>query len=166
MLFDQKKLQEILQVATGPLVAVGAFVGAVWGAVEWLQPKYIGREWAIVVSALVACLLLWGAYRALAKKSKLLRLERFDLRVRNRDDLLGRDDDIANLKGLLDESAQVLLDGESGCGKSSLVEFGLVPALRKDPSACPLLVSSYRGDWDVGLAESIFEAAWAGLTPE
>ena len=109
---------------------------------------------------------MWGAYRALAKKSKLLRVERFDLRVRKADELLGRDADVANLKALIEDLSLLLVDGELGCGKSSLIEFGLVPKLKEDGSTFPVLVSSYGGDWDSGLAGKIFEATWSGLTKE
>ena len=54
----------------------------------------------------------------------------------------------------------------SGCGKSSLIEFGLVPKLKEDGSTFPVLVSSYGGDWDSGLAGKIFEATWSGLSKE
>ena len=107
-----------------------------------------------------------GAYRALSKKSKLLRVERFDLRVRKADELLGRDEDVANLKGLIEGSSLVLVDGESGCGKSSLIAYGLVPKLKEDGSMFPVLVGSYGGNWDLGLAGKIFEAIWSGLSKE
>src|SRR6266849_4325364 len=173
MLFDSRKLQEIVAAATGWLLTAGTFVGTVAAGVKWLTPVvevYLGAALAtpltIIVSSLTACLVLWLAYRALAKKSRLLRRERFDLRVRKRDDLLGRDDDIVNLKGLIGDSSLLLIDGESGCGKSSLIAFGLVPALREDSATFPILVSDYTGDWDVGLAERIFDSAWSGLNKE
>ena len=57
----------------------------------------------VAVSIAAASSVVWGAYRALAKKSKLLRVERFDLRVRKADELLGRDADVANLKALVED---------------------------------------------------------------
>jgi len=148
MLFDPRKLQEIVAAASGWLLTAGTFVGTVAAGVKWLTPVvevYLGAAVAtpltIIVSSLTACLVLWLAYSALAKKSRLWRRERFDLRVRKRDDLLGRDDDIVNLKGLIGDSSLLLIDGESGCGKSSLIAFGLVPALREDVGTFPILVS-------------------------
>ena len=173
MLLDPRKLREIFETAAGPLVALGALFGTVLAGVNWLTPVLKGYmdgavavPLTIFVSSFAACGCLWAAYRTLAKRSRLLRLERFDLRVRKRDDLLGRDEEIANLKGLIDNSSLLLVDGESGCGKSSLVAFGLIPALREDPSACPVLVSNYSGDWDAGLAQRIFDSAWSGLCTE
>jgi hypothetical protein len=145
MLLDPRKLREIFETAAGPLVAFGALIGTVSAGVNWLTPvlegymdRAVAAPLAIFVSFFAACGCLWAAYRTLAKRSRLLRLERFDLRVRKRDDLLGRDEEIANLKGLIGDSSLLLVDGESGCGKSSLVAFGLIPALQEDPSACPV----------------------------
>lgn len=100
------------------------------------------------------------------KKSSLLRRERFDLRVRKYEDLLGREEDVGNLRALIDDASLLLIDGESGCGKSSLITFGLIPALKEDESSVPILVSDYAGDWDAGLARRIFDAAWSALTAE
>ena len=60
----------------------------------------------------------------------------------------------------------MLVDGEFGCGKSSLVAFGLAPTLKEDGPKFPILVGSYGGDWDSGLAGKIFEVIWSGLTKE
>jgi hypothetical protein len=170
---DPRKIQEILGPATAALGAIGAFVAAVAAGIKWLQPvlsELVGPALAapltFLVSIAAAALVVWGAYRALAKKSKLLRVERFDLRVRSASELLGRSEDIANLKGLVGDSSLVLVDGESGCGKSSLIAYGLVPKLKEDESMFPVLVASYGGDWDLGLASKIFEAIWSGLSKE
>jgi ABC-type uncharacterized transport system fused permease/ATPase subunit len=141
MLTDPRKLRELLDIAVGPLLAIGTLVGAVTAGVKWLTPifaRYMDRavaaRLAIFIPALAACVCLWAAYRALAKKSGLLRPERFDLRVRKRDDLLGREEDVVNLKALINEASLLLIDGESGSGKSSLVTFGLIPTLKENDS--------------------------------
>jgi hypothetical protein len=38
--FDPKKLLELLELALGPLMAVGAIVAAVEGGAKWLTRKY------------------------------------------------------------------------------------------------------------------------------
>jgi hypothetical protein len=173
MLSDPKKLRELLDLAVGPLVAIGTLVAAVTAGVKRLRPvlaDHLDRAFAeplsILVPLLAACACLWAAYRALAKKSRLLRLERFDLRVRKREDLLGRDEDVANLKALIDDASLLLVDGESGSGKSSLVAFGLIPKLNENQSSVPIFVSEYAGDWDTGLARRVFDAAWSTLSAE
>ena len=163
MLLDPKKMEEIFKIAAAPLAAVGTFFGLLTAGTTWLAP-YIGFGLAAFLSILTACTLLWAAYRLLSKKSKLSRRERFDLRIRSRDDLLGRDNEITNLRSFIDESHLILVDGESGCGKSSLIEFGLMPALVNDSARCPLLVSYYPGDSDDGLAQRIFKSFW-GIIP-
>jgi hypothetical protein len=173
MLFDPKKLRELFDLAVGPLVAIGTLVAAVTAGVKWLTPvlaNYMDPAFAeplaILAPLLAACACLWAAYRALVKKSRLLRLERFDLRVRKPEDLLGRDKDVANLKALIDDVSLLLVDGESGSGKSSLVAFGLIPKLNEDSSSVTIFVSDYAGDWDTGLATRVFEAAWSTLSAE
>src|ERR1700730_2962372 len=105
MLLDPRKLREIFETAAGPLVGFGVLIGTVSAGVKWLAPalegyldRAVAAPLAIFVSLFAAFACLWAAYRALAKRSRLLRLERFDLRVRKRDELLGRDEEIANLK--------------------------------------------------------------------
>jgi len=172
---DPKKWQEVGELAAKLVGLVVVLWVAVEGGRQWLIPiltSYAGMDPAIaeplgrVVQLIAACIFLWVLYRALAKKSILRRGERFDLRVRKQVDLLGRDEDAANLKGLVDDASLVLVDGESGCGKSSLVVFGLLPSLKEDESCVPILVSDYAGDWDRGLATRIFDSIWSTLTPE
>lgn len=170
---DPRKIQDILVPATKALATIGGFGASVYAGITWLSPKLadivgpaVATPLTFAVSISAASLVLWGAYRALSKKSKLLRVERFDLRVRSASELLGREKDVENLKGLIDGSNLILVDGESGCGKSSLIAYGLVPKHKEDGPMFPVLVSSYGGDWDTGLAGKIFEAIWSGLTKE
>jgi len=174
---DPRTIQAIFGLATKALTAIGTFCGAVYAGYKWLTPFltdllgpsfpfWVASALATIVPGMVAVLVLWGAYQVISKKSKLLRVERFDLRVRKADELLGRAEDVANLKALIDGSSMVLVDGESGCGKSSLLAYGLVPKLKDGGSIFPILVSSYGGDWDAGLAGKIFEAFWSASTEE
>jgi len=48
------------------------------------------------------------------------------------DQLIGRDDDIRKLVYLVRDKQVIVLSGDSGVGKSSLLEAGLVPALMRD----------------------------------
>jgi Novel STAND NTPase 1 len=174
-MLDPKKLRELLETAVGPLAAFGALVGAVAAGVKWLTPVLadsiglgpaFAQSLAICLPLLAASVLLWGAYRGIVKKSSLRRMERFDLRVRKPEDLLGREADVANLKSLIDDASLLLVDGESGSGKSSVVAFGLLPKLREDASSVPIFVVDYAGDWDTGFATRIFDAAWSILSAE
>ncbi len=167
---DPRKIAEWIKAAGAPVLALGTPAGAIWASVQWLQPRLVptlGQEWAWWVAVLlpvaVAALLLAASYQAIARRSRLLRPERFDLRVRQRDDLLGRDEDVADLRSLLQESNLVFLDGESGSGKSSVVAHGLVPALAEDGTFLPALITDYSGDWDTGLARKAYHALWTAL---
>ncbi len=173
MAFDPKNLEEILKRASAPLLAFGALFGAVTAGVKWLIPvlaSFLDPAIAVplgIFLPLFACFAcLWAAYKALNRKSRLLRPERFDLRVREPNDLLGRQEEVVNLKALIESNRLLLVDGESGSGKSSLISYGLMPDLLSDQSKCPILVSDYSGDWDTGLAIKIFEASWSVLTVE
>jgi hypothetical protein len=173
MALDLNRLEQVLKLAGAPLVALGTFVGSVAAGIKWLRPILVNAvgpdiagPLAIAGPALAAILALWLAHNALAKRSLLLRRERFDLRVRTPGDLLGRDKEVANLTSLIEDSALLFVDGESGSGKSSLIEFGLVPALRETGTSVPILVKTYAGDWDTGLAQRIHDAAWAALSAE
>ncbi|MDB5470271.1 MAG: hypothetical protein JWR84_1831 [Caulobacter sp.] len=153
------------------MVAIGALAASVLGGRTYLKPLMEGllndAELAMLIAtglpAVAALLLLLLAYQALRKQPRLLRAERFDLRVRNKDDLLGREVDVADLKAMLNEYALVFLDGESGSGKSALARHGLLPALTEGGDVLPVLVFEYGGDWDRGLANKTYLAVWNAL---
>ena len=115
---DPKRFRTSLSPQPAALGAIGAFGASVrrWRQTAEARPE--GPGWGSVAGGLRsrprltlaasicgAPSVLWGAYRALAKKSKLLRVERFDLRVRTADELLGRDEDVSSLKALIEGSS-------------------------------------------------------------
>ncbi len=70
--------------------------------------------------------------RELIEASPYLGLEKFE--VEDHDKFFGRDRWIENLTEHLKQKNVLLLLGASGSGKSSLIQAGLVPALKKQPS--------------------------------
>jgi membrane protein implicated in regulation of membrane protease activity len=137
-------------VAGLPLAGLLALLGSVKAGDEYLTPAlgaWVPPAWAapaaVAISAAIAALALWLAWRAIAKRSRLLQPGRFDLRVRRPQDLLGRDADVAEIRALIDAHQLVFLDGESGCGKSSLLAFGLVPNLKTDGSKLPVVIAEH-----------------------
>jgi hypothetical protein len=148
-------LEKWLRVVPGLFGAGAALVGGVKGGAEGLRdvianagvplPYAAGLAWAGFV--LLAVLLLWLNRRLLPRRSRLHRPDRFDLRVRKPEDLVGRDADIERLLELVEEHALLLLDGRSGAGKSALVEFGLIPRLHARDRFIPVLVARHGGDW-------------------
>ena len=87
--------------------------------------------WAIWVTSSVAGLLAaylvwsWRAHRSVLLRPERLRLERA-----NKAHLVGREDEIEDLSKDCHTYALVHLEGESGSGKSALIEAGLIPAVR------------------------------------
>jgi hypothetical protein len=88
------------------VIVPGTFIGAVLAGVKYIVPLLVqvglSASWATLVAisggGFIAALLLWGSFRVVVRRSRLLRPERFDLRVRRRDDLLGRDNDVEDLR--------------------------------------------------------------------
>jgi hypothetical protein len=169
---DPDKLTRWLQMATSPLVALGALSGAVLAGVHFLRPvlensglidSTFALPVAIVLPAAAAIALLWISFRFVARTSHLLRRERFDLRVRSPDDLLGRENDVEDLIDITQNFSLVFIDGESGSGKSSLIQYGFVPAVKETLTLLPVLVSRYSGDWDTGLSLIAYDAIWVAL---
>lgn len=167
------RLTEWLTAATGPMTALGLLAGLVPGGIMYLQTPLIksgifNEFWAMATAAILAgsaaMLLLWGARSVLNRKSHVLRQERFDLRVRSRSDLFGRETDAEDLSMLVQNFSLVFIDGESGSGKSSLVAHGLIPLVREKTRFIPILVAEYSGDWESGLNRRVYETMWSALS--
>ena len=95
---------------------------------------------------LVASFLLWRGYRRFRRESRVVRPEAFILAPATPGTLVGRDDDLENLHKLVRNHRIVLLDGESGCGKSALLKAGLAPELRAADGLFPVLVQDWGED--------------------
>jgi hypothetical protein len=170
---DPKTLKRIFERATGPFVAAGTLVTALVGGVDYLKGILIKNDivdetWATKIA--ISVFLMAGtasvllSIHALSRRSMLLLRDRFDLRVRKPDDLIGRNEDVDQLRLLILQNDEVLLDGESGSGKSALARYGLFPVLHERGELLPVLLSEYIGDWDSGLAQQTFNAIWKALT--
>ena len=96
------------------------------------------------------------------------RLEKRDallLRPSGPNDLFGRDADLADLLKAVKNHRLVLLDGESGCGKSALVMAGLAPTLRAQATGLlPVLVRDWGEDWYRGPVAAVLDALWQALS--
>lgn len=78
----------------------------------------------------------------LARRSRLLRPEALLLKADNPKHLKGREEDIDRLSALCHEYQQVNLVGESGAGKSALIQAGLYPRLKAERD-CSRFISTY-----------------------
>ena len=135
--FDEnvKAISGALTIITGIFTAIAQFNDTLKKAVDFLGPL---AELPIIVWLLVAAtLLIAGVFtlrEGLARRSRLLRPEALLLKADNPVHLKGRSEDIERLASLCYEYQQVHLVGESGAGKSALIQAGLLPALEADRS--------------------------------
>ena len=129
-------------------------------------PKAVGN-WVFWLSAGVLCLLgSWLFKRSRVRPSVLLRPEAMRLVAANPHHLIGRQDEIAQLERLCLDHTLVFLTGESGAGKTALVQAGLAPTLRADRRLLPLYVQVWGQDWEEGPRVATGQALWNGLTAE
>jgi len=81
--------------------------------------------------------------------------------------LYGREDEVRILSDRLKDYPLVFLVGESGAGKSSLLEKGLVPKLKESPFTLPIYLNHWGADWIEGprrtLADALSQTLDAGL---
>ena len=152
---------------TAVLAAVGTLVAKMQGL---FRPLFLALGlplWAepLVVASIVVALafVLWRSYRKFAESSRLERPEAFTLHPRNPESLIGREEDLSKLLNTVRSYRLVLLDGESGCGKSALVSAGLVPRLRQTDGLLPVLVRDWGDDWVRGPLAAALDALFLSL---
>jgi len=85
------------------------------------------------------------------------------LDVRRAQQLVGREDDIRDLIYLIRDKRLTVLSGDSGVGKSSLLEAGLIPSLRED-GYITLRCSEWRDDRTIEQREQKLEGLSSFLT--
>ena len=170
---DAKRLIEWLSTAEGLGRAVVAFLAvpaAVWAAVTnnlspIAQQLGLPPTTSIVLAALIVGwlgLVLWRSYRRFAIASRIERPDAFVLRPTGPESLIDRVEDLERLLNCVKRNRLVLLDGESGCGKSALISAGLVPLLQKSDNLLPVLIHDWGDDWARGplsaVLDSLFQA--------
>jgi hypothetical protein len=100
-----------------------------------------------------AILLIVGFFallNGLSRRSRLLRPEALLLKVGQPQHLKGREEDINRLSTLCHDTQQVHLVGESGVGKSALIQAGLCPALKASGGLFPIYLNVWGQDWEAG----------------
>jgi hypothetical protein len=133
---------------------------------ELLGLSETAPAWAFwLVAAVLVVLAIWLIAASRTKRSVLLRPEALRLDSRYPAHLVGREEDVELLKTACLDHPLVFLSGESGAGKSALVQAGLIPALNKDPRLLPLYISIWGQDWERGPAGALSDALWDDLEP-
>ncbi len=158
----------LVKVAAGLIGSFGTLIAAVTGQLKPLL-DFIGLPQTalpIVVVAIIVGLILyfWRGYRRFARLSKLEQPDRFTLVATTPESLIGRADDLQRLLRVVAQNRIVLLDGESGCGKSALVGSGLIPKLQSANGLLPILVRDWGDDWVRGPLAATLEALYGALT--
>ena len=149
---------------TNHLAPVITFLGNLVGLSE------VAAQRAAQVGALLLLLpilwFVWRSWRRFSTASRLERPEAFTLVATTPESLIGREEDLRQLQHSVLHHRIVLLDGESGCGKSALVAAGLVPRLQASDGLLPVLVRDWGGDWVRGPTASALGALFEGLSSE
>jgi flagellin-specific chaperone FliS len=123
---------------------------------------------ARLVSALIAItwgLLFWRSLKGFAQASRLEQPDAFTLRPTTPSTLIGRTEDLAKLINAVKQHRLVLLDGESGCGKTALINAGLIPTLQQAGSLLPVAIREWSDDWVRGPLADALDATYHALSP-
>lgn len=172
---NSKRVREWLGTANGLVKSVVALVGvlatifaATTKAFEPVVDVPMAPSWAspAVAVILIALLGLWleRSFRRFAQASRLERPDAFRLRPTNPASLMGRNEDLVRLITCVKHKRLVLMDGESGCGKSALVSAGLVPSLRQSDGLLPIAIRDWGDDWVRGPLSAAVEAIFHAVS--
>lgn len=137
---------------------VGGFVRSEWEQIRKDPGNYVWGVYAVLAVAA-----LYGAWLFLRRRFGPASSFKNPAGLRiGRKYLYGREEETEILAGRLEDNALVFLIGESGAGKSSLLERGLVPTLREGGRRLPLYLTHWGSDWIEGprraLADAVNEA--------
>jgi hypothetical protein len=170
-----KRLIEWLGTVEGTGKTVAAVVGVpavIWAAAtKFFDPvvAFFGLpHWtstagtAFVVAAFG--LLLWWSLRNFSQASRVEQPDAFTLHPTTPASLIGRSDELTRLLSSVKRNQLVLLDGESGCGKSALVGVGLVPELNRSDDLLPLLITDWGEDWVRGPLAAALDALFHSVS--
>jgi hypothetical protein len=166
---DKTSVERTILLATsivGGVVAFFTALNTLFDKVKDTSKVLAGFDKWQLGAATVAlfALSLWLFRLSRRRRSVLLRPEALRLGRDNPAHLVGRVQDIADLTRLCREQSLVFLEGESGAGKSALLQAGLVPALKGDPELLPIYVESLVGaDWERDPRRFLAAALWTAL---
>jgi flagellin-specific chaperone FliS len=107
--------------------------------------------------------MLWRSYRRFAIASRLEQPDAFTLRPTGPSSLIDRIEDLERLLNCVKRNRLVLLDGESGCGKSALVGAGLVPQLQTAGSLLPVVIRDWGEDWVRGPLSAVLDSLFQSV---
>jgi hypothetical protein len=120
----------------------------------------------VVAGVLVVWLFVvaWRSFRRYDIASRLEQPDLFTLKPKDAASLIGRAKDLQELLSTIRRNRLVLLDGESGCGKSALVGVGVVSEFEGGAEFLPLLVRDWGERWIDGPLAATLEVLWLRLS--
>ena len=149
-------LRDVTSIVTG----ASALVAGLGTAIDGMQKLFpwlakIDKPYLSIIAFFLAALTVFLQRGRLEKKSELKRPDALYLDPTNPEKLVGREQDIQNLLVHLSNATLLWLAADSGVGKSALLQAGLLPALRKDPTRIPIYLNALGSDWDTGPLEAL-----------
>ncbi|HEY5301908.1 MAG TPA: ATP-binding protein [Acetobacteraceae bacterium] len=167
---DIEKLGKILERYAGWLSGLVALLTVALVIREkWLDLFGDPRNWSWreAVFAVGAVALVGGAiaWSRRAHASRLTDPDAFRLDPRSRDQFVGRTDDLRKLSKAL-ANPLVFLVGESGCGKSALLQAGIQQSQEFGDRFLPVYIDMSFLDWEDGPLRAVREGFARGLPPD
>jgi hypothetical protein len=129
---------------------------------KWL-PAWTPSAVAVLVITGYLLILIRSARRFI-RASQLEQPDAFTLHPTGPATLIGRADDTTRLLKFVKHSRLVLLDGESGCGKSALISAGLLPELQASNGLLPVAIRDWGDDWVRGPLSAALDALFHSLS--
>jgi hypothetical protein len=161
-----KQLQSVtglIGIIGGLLAAIAAFNKQLREALDVLaQIGAVGLATAAAVLLLVGTAMFAAGRR---KSSRLIDPDALRLDPRNPAHLIGRSEDVRLLREKCEIGPLVFLVGDSGSGKSALVQAGLVPTAAVGP-LLPVYIDMANLDWEAGPLAALADRFWRCLDPE
>ena len=166
---DKTSVERIVLLATGVVTAMAGLFAGFNGLYDKFRNSVeilAGFEkWQLgAVAFVLVAFGVWLIRFSRRRRSVLLRPDALRLERANPAHLFGRREDVDQLTRLCREEPLVFLEGESGAGKSALLQAGLVPALKGHPGLLPIYVESLAGsDWERDPRTFLATALWSAL---
>lgn len=173
-------LSGLAVVVIGVVTNASVIIAAVTGQITKIT-KIFGVDESsplnIILPTALAVLVLWYvwySFKTFITASRVKLPDAFNLIPKGPQSLVGRTSDDPNkdsiriLLNLVKTNLLVVLDGESGCGKSALVKVGLIPTIQNEGDHGLLTVTliDWGEDWIRGPLTSALDALYRALKQE
>jgi hypothetical protein len=138
------------------LAAAGSLIDKLRDSIPWLA--LVRRPYLLTAAVFFLIVTFLLQRKRLIRRSEIVEPDALVLKPGKH--LIGREEDIDNVLSLLGSNPLVWLIGESGSGKSSLLQSGVVKALATDSTRLVIYVNSWGSDWVQGPSQALLDAFW------